>query len=280
MILGSAGRCGATLGSICRNGASAFPLTTSRRCWAPGSHSDPLSQRSTARRLWPRASCSGSPRWPASAGTAALCARRQLSRARTRARLPRAGETRRRVRRRSRRSRRGPRSFPSPRSRTGCAIPIRSTPSIFSACSRSIRSTRRPGARDRGTIIHDAIGDFTEMFAQKPAGRSARELDRARRKAFRAARGLSGGARVLVAALPAHRALVRAMGARAPRQRLPRLHAEIRGELTFPVGQREFTLSAARRPHRAARDGSFAMLDYKTGGRRPRSRCAPAWRRN
>ena len=32
----------------------------------------------------------------------------------------------------------------SPRSRTGCAIPTRSMPSIFCGCARSMRSTRRP----------------------------------------------------------------------------------------------------------------------------------------
>jgi ATP-dependent helicase/nuclease subunit B len=41
-----------------------------------------------------------------------------------------------------------------------------------------------PGARDRGTVIHGAIGDFTENYARR-CRRSARRAARARREAFR-----------------------------------------------------------------------------------------------
>ena len=124
-----------------------------------------------------------------------------------------------------------------------------------------------PGARDRGTVIHGAIGDYTEIFAAKAAGRSAEGTAGARRKTFRRAGRLSGGARVLVAALLAHRAMVRAMGRRR-RDGVASLHAEIRGELKFPVGKREFTLSAIADRIEQRKDGSYAILDYKTGAAR------------
>jgi ATP-dependent helicase/nuclease subunit B len=46
------------------------------------------------------------------------------------------------------------------------------------------------------------------------------------------------------------------------------LHAEIRGELKFPVGKREFTLSAIADRIERRKDGSYAIIDYKTGAAR------------
>ncbi|HTT49629.1 MAG TPA: PD-(D/E)XK nuclease family protein, partial [Pseudolabrys sp.] len=46
------------------------------------------------------------------------------------------------------------------------------------------------------------------------------------------------------------------------------LHAEIRGELKFPIGKREFTLSAIADRIEQRKDGSYAILDYKTGSAR------------
>ena len=46
------------------------------------------------------------------------------------------------------------------------------------------------------------------------------------------------------------------------------LHAEIKGELKFPVGQRAFTLSAIADRIEQRSDGSYAILDYKTGAAR------------
>ena len=74
-----------------------------------------------------------------------------------------------------------------------------------------------PGARDRGTVIHGAIGEFTETYAKGLPRRPARRAARARREAFRAAAGFPRGARILVAALRAHRALVRRLGGATPR---------------------------------------------------------------
>ena len=122
-----------------------------------------------------------------------------------------------------------------------------------------------PGAADRGTVIHGAIGEFTQTFAAAlPADPDAR-ADRARRAALRRARGLSRGARVLVAALPAHRALVRRLGARAAR-RLAALHAEISRRDRNPA-RRARVHAVARAPTASSsvRDGGYAILDYKTG---------------
>ena len=142
--------------------------------------------------------------------------------------------------------------FPSPRSRTGCAIPIRSTPVTFCGCRRSIRSIRRPARATAARVIHGAIGDYTETVRRGAARRSAERIARARRKTFRAARRLSGSARVLVAALRAHRALVRAMGLRAARRASQTLHRRNPRRIEIPGRRPRIHASGHRRPHRTA----------------------------
>ena len=46
---------------------------------------------------------------------------------------------------------------------------------------------------------------------------------------------------------------------------LTTLHAEIRGELSFPVGARQFTLSGIADRIERRLDGTYAIIDYKTG---------------
>jgi ATP-dependent helicase/nuclease subunit B len=124
-----------------------------------------------------------------------------------------------------------------------------------------------PGARDRGTVIHGAIGDFTEDFAAALPGDSLKELLKLGEKHFAPlsdypeARAFWWPRFVRIANW-----FVRWDSER--RANLTTLHAEIRGELKFPVGKREFTLSAIadRIEHRL--DGSYAIVDYKTGAAR------------
>ena len=73
-------------------------------------------------------------------------------------------------------------------------------------------------AADRGSAIHDALGEFTQTFADDAARRSRGRLARDRREIFRAADGAARGARAVVAALPAHRQLVCGLGNRPARR--------------------------------------------------------------
>ena len=123
-----------------------------------------------------------------------------------------------------------------------------------------------PGARDRGTVIHSAIGDYTEKFAARPPADPLKELLKLGEKHF-----------TRLEDFPEARAFwwprfVRiaqwfAQWDNARRDGLAALHAEIRGELKFPVGQREFTLSAIADRIELRREG-YAILDYKTGAAR------------
>ncbi len=124
-----------------------------------------------------------------------------------------------------------------------------------------------PGARDRGTVIHGAIGDYTKLFAEKAPADPMQELLALGEKNF-----------VALADYPEARAFwwprfVRiaqwfAQWDGARRAGLQALYAEIKGELKFPVGKREFTLSAIADRIERLKDGSYAILDYKTGAAR------------
>ena len=121
-----------------------------------------------------------------------------------------------------------------------------------------------PGARDRGTVIHGAIGDYTAEFAKGAPADPLKELTRLGEKRFKPladypeARAFWWPRFERIARWFAHWDGERRAG-------LAALFAEIRGELTFAAGERTFTLSAvADRIERRA-DGSYAILDYKTG---------------
>jgi ATP-dependent helicase/nuclease subunit B len=124
-----------------------------------------------------------------------------------------------------------------------------------------------PGARDRGTVIHGAIGDYTKLFAQKPPADPMKELLALGEKHF-----------ATLADYPEARAFWWPRFLRiaqwfaswdsARRDGVASLHAEIRGELKFPVGKREFTLSAIADRIEQRKDGSYAIIDYKTGAAR------------
>ena len=170
--------------------------------------------RSPARRQCRRASCSGSPRSPARAGKSAVKRGELIS-------PGRASSTG--------RSDVKPATQPAPKPPRAARPKRPFGHRDRGLAARSLYDLRRhilrlrpldavdtePGAAERGTIIHAAVGDFTAEFRGRSSRRSGARTDRARRTALRRAGGFSGGARVLVAAFPAHRALVRALGRRA-----------------------------------------------------------------
>ncbi len=121
-----------------------------------------------------------------------------------------------------------------------------------------------PGARDRGTVIHGAIGEFTQNFAASlppdafDALIALGQKHFARLEAFEEARAFWWPRFLRIARWftnwEAERRKTRAA-----------IHAEIRGQIEIPLGDRSFVLSTrADRIERLA-DGSYAILDYKTG---------------
>jgi ATP-dependent helicase/nuclease subunit B len=124
-----------------------------------------------------------------------------------------------------------------------------------------------PGARDRGTVIHAAIGDYTGKFAAGLPDDPIGQLRKLGEKSFEP-----------LAEYPEARAFWWPRFMRIAqwfvswdnerRTGTEKLHAEIKGELKFPIGKREFTLSAIADRIELRNDGSYAIIDYKTGAAR------------
>ena len=113
-------------------------------------------------------------------------------------------------------------------------------------CGRYAARRARPRHRHsrRHRRLHEAV-------CRQASSRPHAGIARARREAFRCPRRLSGGARLLVAALLAHRAMVRAMGSRATRRCED---AACRDQRRSDIPGRPARVYAFRhrRPHRAA----------------------------
>jgi ATP-dependent helicase/nuclease subunit B len=120
-------------------------------------------------------------------------------------------------------------------------------------------------AADRGSAIHDALGEFTQSFAatlpDDPAG---------------ALRGIGQKYFAPLMERPEARALWWPRFQRiaawfsgweiARRGNLTAIEAEIKGEIPIPLDNaRTFVLSARADRIERRRDGTFAILDYKTG---------------
>lgn len=122
-----------------------------------------------------------------------------------------------------------------------------------------------PGARDRGTVIHGAIGAYTEMFATAPAENPVQELRALGEKHF-----------APLADYPEARAFWWPRFLRIAdwfarwdserREQTALLHAELRGDIEIELGAGVvFTLTTRADRIEQRKDGSYAILDYKTG---------------
>ena len=137
------------------------------------------------------------------------------------------------------------------------------SPPAAARCGRHAAGRARPRHRHprRHRRLHRNV-------RRQAAGRSDEGTAGARRKAFRARspiirkRAPSGGRAICASRNGSRNGTVRG----APTSKA--LYAEISGELKFPVGQREFTLSAIADRIERRNDGSYAILDYKTGAAR------------
>jgi ATP-dependent helicase/nuclease subunit B len=121
-----------------------------------------------------------------------------------------------------------------------------------------------PGARDRGTVIHGAVGDFTALFKDRLPDDVAAELLRLGEARFAALEDFPDAKAFW---WPRFQRIARwfAEFERERRTGLARLNAEIQGKVDIPTSGGVFTLHtrADRIEHRA--DNTYAIVDYKTG---------------
>ena len=121
-----------------------------------------------------------------------------------------------------------------------------------------------PGARDRGNVIHGAIGKFTERFAVALPADPLAELIAIGKAEF-----------APLADYPEARAFwwprferIAAWFVHWDHQRraaLILIHAETKGEMPIQLGERVFTLRGIADRIEKLNNGRYAILDYKTG---------------
>src|SRR5262249_14852124 len=121
-----------------------------------------------------------------------------------------------------------------------------------------------PGYADRGTVIHESIGEFTQTYAERVPDHPFAALIEIGRRHFAA---LAEYREARAFWWPRYERIARwfATWHAVRRQAAAATFAEIRGEIAIPLGERALRLSArADRIERLA-DGTYAVLDYKTG---------------
>jgi ATP-dependent helicase/nuclease subunit B len=121
-----------------------------------------------------------------------------------------------------------------------------------------------PGARDRGTVIHEAIGTFTERYKEGLPADPLEELLRLGKEGFARLEDFPD-ARAFW--WPRFQRVARWFidFERERRSRLQTLHAEVGAALAIPLGNDIFTLRTRADRIEQLEDGRYAILDYKTG---------------
>ena len=121
-----------------------------------------------------------------------------------------------------------------------------------------------PGVADRGSAIHEAIGEFTKNFAAALPADPEKELIALGEKSFAP---LNDFPEARAFWWPRFRRIARWFAGfeRERRAFVAALHGEIRGELTIALATKTFILSGRADRIEQLRDGRYAILDYKTG---------------
>jgi ATP-dependent helicase/nuclease subunit B len=121
-----------------------------------------------------------------------------------------------------------------------------------------------PGARDRGTVIHKAIGRFTETYKDALPGDPLAELIKLGEEEFAV---LEDFPEARAFWWPRYLRIARwfADFERQRRANVAAISAEISARLEIPLGNRSFTLRTRADRIEHLRDGRYAILDYKTG---------------
>ncbi len=121
-----------------------------------------------------------------------------------------------------------------------------------------------PGGAERGRFIHDAIGDFTKAYAGALPADPFGELIRLGREHFAHFKDFPEAQAFW---WPRYQRIAHWFAGFETRRRgaIAAAHAEIRGELSFPAGDRSFRLTGRADRIERLTGGGYAVLDFKTG---------------
>jgi ATP-dependent helicase/nuclease subunit B len=121
-----------------------------------------------------------------------------------------------------------------------------------------------PGAAERGSFIHEAIGDFAKTYAEALPADPFSELMRLGRAHFASFRNFPE-ARAFW--WPRYQRIARWFADYETQRRagMASAHAEIRGELSIAAGDRTFRLTGRADRIERLTGGGYAVLDFKTG---------------
>jgi ATP-dependent helicase/nuclease subunit B len=121
-----------------------------------------------------------------------------------------------------------------------------------------------PGAADRGVILHEALARFVRKFPKDFPENAAAELFQLGEAAFKAYQDFPSTPAVW---WPRFQRVAHwfVSEERERRKAITSLFAEIRGEISFDIAGKSFTLSARADRIDLFKDGSIGVVDYKTG---------------
>ncbi len=121
-----------------------------------------------------------------------------------------------------------------------------------------------PGASDRGTLIHDSIGEFAKTYADKMPDDPVNAMKLIGERHFKP---LADFPEARAFWWPRFLRIAEWLAGYEParRARLSALHAEIGGGIPIPFGDGEFKLTVRADRIECLSDGRYAILDYKTG---------------
>jgi ATP-dependent helicase/nuclease subunit B len=124
-----------------------------------------------------------------------------------------------------------------------------------------------PGAADRGSVIHAAIGEFTQTYAAALPKEPLQELIAIGRRHFAK---LADYPEATAFWWPRFERIAHwfVRWERDRRADLDAVHGEIGGSIAIPLKKGEFTLSARADRIEKRKGGGYAMIDYKTGQHR------------
>ncbi|MFG1391822.1 double-strand break repair protein AddB [Xanthobacter agilis] len=121
-----------------------------------------------------------------------------------------------------------------------------------------------PGAAERGSALHEALGTFTMAFPKALPPDALGELLKHGRKAFAPLSVFPAEHAVWWARFERVAAFIVEFERRR-RANCDAIVAETPGQLDLPLGERSFRLAGRADRIEVKRDGSLAILDYKTG---------------